>query len=87
MIQLEMELIGLHGLKKRNLKYYFDSYGIQPPLELIDYLGSNIYYSTEQIQQRGTVICDHLCLYVLEKLSMLKVVNTESVQKVINTLY
>ena len=74
-------------LKKGNLKYYFDSYGIQPPLELVNYLGNDIYYSTEQIQQRGTVVCGHLCLYVLKKLSVLKRINTKSIQKVINTLY
>ena len=50
-------------------KIYFDSYGVDPPLELIRYLGSSIYCSTECIQPRDTVVCGHLCLYVLKKLS------------------
>ena len=50
-------------------KIYFDSYGLDPPLELIKYLGPSIYCSTEFIQPRGTVVCGHLCLYVLKKLS------------------
>ena len=50
-------------------KIYFDSYGLQPPIELIRYLRSPIYYSTDCIQPRDTVVCGHLCLYVLKKLS------------------
>ena len=73
--------------KKDKIKYYFDSYGIQPPLELQNYLGTPIYYSTEQIQPIGTVVCGHLCLYVLKNLSMLKQVNTKSIQMIINTLW
>jgi hypothetical protein len=54
---------------KKNLdKIYFDSYGIQPPLEIIEYLGENIYYPTEQIQQGNQVFCGHLCLYILFRL-------------------
>ena len=34
--------------------------GFNHPLELVKYLGTPIYYSTEQIQQMGTVICGHL---------------------------
>jgi hypothetical protein len=52
-----------------NNKIYFDSYGIDPPLELIKYLGPSIYCSTESIQPIDTVVCGHLCLYVLKKLS------------------
>jgi hypothetical protein len=67
-----------------NNKIYFDSYGVDPPLELVKYLAPaleaepevklanpapSIYCSTESIQPRGTPICGHLCLYVLKKLS------------------
>ena len=52
-----------------NNKIYFDSYGVDPPLELIKYLGHSIYCSTESIQPRDTVVCGHLCLYVLKKLT------------------
>ena len=50
-------------------KIYFDSYGVQPPLEAIDYLGKSIYYNTDQVQPVGEVFCGHLCLYVLKELS------------------
>jgi hypothetical protein len=50
-------------------KIYFDSYGVDPPLELISYLGPSIYCSTTCIQPKDTVVCEHLCLYVLKKLS------------------
>ena len=63
--------IGTHWVayyKNIDLKIYFDSYGFPPPLELIYYLKdvtkSNIY----QIQPNNTVICGHLCLYVLKSL-------------------
>ena len=63
-------------------KYYFDSFGVQPPTELITYLSSPIHYNTEEIQPRDQVFCGHLCLYVLKHLS-----DGEKVQDVINTLY
>ena len=47
--------------------YYFDSYGLQPPLEIVEYLKQpqfNIY----QIQKSGK-ICGHLCLYFLNQMS------------------
>ena len=68
--------------KNGNNKYYFDSFGIQPPIELISYLKSPIYYNTEEIQPRDQVFCGHLCLYVLKHLS-----DGKKFQEVINTLY
>jgi hypothetical protein len=62
--------------KSNSLKIYFDSYGIQPPLEIIEYLGNPVYYSTDQIQPNGTVLCGHLCLYVLKELSKGKPLKT-----------
>lgn len=67
--------------KKGKVKYYFDSYGVQPPTELIEYLGC-LVYNTTQIQKAGTVICGHLCLYVLKKLS-----EGDSLENIINNLY
>ena len=55
--------------KNSKIKIYFDSYGVQPPLEVIKYLGSPIHYNTDQLQPPGEVFCDHLCLYVLKELS------------------
>ena len=51
-------------------KIYFDSYGVQPPIEVINYLGKPIRYNTDQVQPVGQVFCGHLCLYVLKELSM-----------------
>ncbi len=48
--------------------YYFDPYGIQPPLEIVRYLKSSIYYNSICVQPRGTVICGHLCLFVFKQL-------------------
>ena len=63
-------------------KKYFDSYGLQPPNELIDYLHSPILYNTEQIQPKDQVFCGHLCLYVLKHLG-----EGQNLQDIINSLY
>ena len=52
--------------KNNKSKIYFDSYGVQPPVD--DYLGDSIQYNTDQVQPRGEVFCGHLCLYVLKEL-------------------
>ena len=57
-------------LKKGKEKFYFDSYGVQPPSELIDYLKSLIFYNSERVQQNGEVFCGHLCLFALKQLSL-----------------
>lgn len=47
---------------------YFDSFGkLPPPLEVLDYLGSNVklYYNAKRYQNYGTSICGHLCLRFL----------------------
>ena len=56
--------------RENDTNFYFDSYGIQPPLELQRYLKSSILYNTEQIQPKGEVFCGHLCLHVLKQLSL-----------------
>jgi hypothetical protein len=58
--------------KDRNKKYYFDSFGLSPPLELKKYLGKDIIMSTFQIQKLGTNYCGHLCLYILYELNQNK---------------
>ena len=54
--------------KKGKDKFYFDSYGMQPPSELIVYLKSPIFYNSERVQPNGEVFCGHLCLFVLTQL-------------------
>ena len=41
--------------KKGKDKFYFDSYGVQPPCELMAYLKSPIFYNSERVQQNGEV--------------------------------
>ena len=55
--------------KNGKTKIYFDSYGVQPPTEVIYYLGKPIYHNTDQVQPVGQVFCGHSCLYVLKELS------------------
>ena len=77
----------------KNDKYrvYFDSFGCICPIELQQYLKSPsefennikcIHRNTEQVQKPNTVICGHLCLYVLKALSQ-----GQDFQTVINRLY
>ena len=69
-------------IKNGNKKLYFDSYGLAPPVELVEYLKDPVYYNSERVQPDGAVICGHLCLYVLKKLS-----DGCNFQDVINNLY
>lgn len=50
-------------------KYYFDSFGIIPPSEIIEYLGRPVLYSTHQIQDINDTNCSELCLHVLAKMN------------------
>ena len=54
--------------KNSKTKIYFDSYGVQPPIEVFQYLGNLIRYNTDQVQPAGQVFCGHLCLYVFKEL-------------------
>ena len=65
--------------KKGKNKFYFDSYGVQPPSELIPYLKSPISYNSERVQ--GEVFCGHLCLFTLKQLPL-----GNNLQTVINYL-
>ena len=62
-------------------KFYFDSYGVQPPSELIVYIKSPIFCNSERVQQNCEVFCGHLCLFALKQLSL-----GNSLQAVINYL-
>ena len=67
--------------KKGKKKFYFDSYGVQPPSELIVYLKLPIFYNSERVQQDDEVFCGHLCLFALKQLSL-----GNNLQAVINCL-
>ena len=55
--------------KNGKTKIYFDSYGKQPPIEVIKYLGKLIRHNADQVQPVEQVFCGHLCLYVVKELS------------------
>jgi hypothetical protein len=48
--------------------YYFDSFGLDPPLEIQNYFNSQIELSTFQIQKFNTHHCGYYCLLVLKLL-------------------
>ena len=68
--------------KNGKTKIYFDSYGVQPPIEVVEYLKKPILYNTDQVQPVGQVFCGHLCLYVLKELSA-----GHEFQKVLNIFF
>ena len=68
--------------KNGKTKIYFDSYGVQPPLEVVEYLGTPIHYNTDQLHPVGQVFCCYLCLYFLKELSM-----GHDFQNVLNKLF
>ena len=63
-------------------KIYFDSYSVQPPIQVVEYLGSLIRCNTDQLQPAGQVFCGHLCLYVLKKLCV-----DQEFQSILNKLF
>ena len=42
---------------------------LPPPVELVAYLQKPVWYNSERVQFGETVICGHLCLYVLKSLN------------------
>ena len=55
---------------KGNNCYYFDSFGFEPPVEVINYCaGKEGYFSTYKIQSREEVICGHYAIYVIYMLN------------------
>ena len=55
--------------KINNNKCYFNSFGLLPPQELIDYLRSPILCSTFQLQGLKEKNCGKWCLFILKKLN------------------
>lgn len=76
---------GFHWMcwhKSGSKKICFDSYALPPPVELVKYMKSPVYYNSERLQYGDTVFCGHLCLYVLKKLD-----EGEDFQEIINGLW
>lgn len=70
--------------KNKDKIYYFDSFGLDPPLELQKYLKNGkdrrIELSTFQIQEFGTHHCGYYCLLLL------KLIETSGFRKVVLSL-
>ena len=51
--------------------YYFDSFGLDPPLEVKEYLRKYEIrqFNTFEIQQANQIICGHFCIYMLYRLN------------------
>lgn len=45
-----------------NLITYFDSFGIEPPNEIMKYANDEIYYSSRQIQDINSTACGWFCI-------------------------
>jgi hypothetical protein len=58
--------------KNEDKCYYFDSFGLDPPIELQKYLNCQIELSSFQVQNFNTNYCGHLCLLVLKMLEKYK---------------
>ena len=62
---------GTHWVCYRNIDQdceYFDSFGLPMAEEILEYLetsGKQIFYSTDEIQERNSVLCGYWCLYYL----------------------
>jgi len=62
---------GTHWVCYRNIgKYceYFDSFGLTIPTEIELYLstsGKKLIYSSDELQERDSVLCGYWCLYYL----------------------
>ena len=54
--------------------FYFDTYGIQPPQNLIRYLKDPIVYNTESLQPKDQVFCGHVFIHVEATIVMKQVV-------------
>ena len=46
---------------------HFDSYGLDPPFEIVNYYGCPVRTQAFQLQATDDVICGQLCLYVLKR--------------------
>ena len=64
---------GTHWVCYRNIDgncEYFDSFGLPMAEEISEYLstsGKQIFYSTDEIQERNSVLCGYWCLYYLRE--------------------
>ena len=49
---------------------YFDSFGLVPPIEVVEYLktaNKNIVYNDAQIQNINSILCGYYCIYYIKQ--------------------
>ena len=77
--------------REKNERIYFDSYGQITPVKVQRYLKTGIEFdrgkeviqrNTDIVQAPNTVVCGHLCLYVLKSFS-----NGEEFQSILNHMH
>jgi hypothetical protein len=64
---------------RKNISFYFDSFGIIPPLEVIDYSQCNkILYNNFIIQEKYSVLCGWYCIDFINYMMNQKTLNKEA---------
>jgi len=66
------DLPGSHWValwKDKNKYYYFDSYGVLPPSQVLDIIRNKGFTNIHRFQQYGTDLCGLYAVYVLNELS------------------
>lgn len=61
--------VAIYNDLESNYVEYFDSYGVQPPVEILYYLetsGKPILFNTSQVQPAGTNHCGYLCIQYIK---------------------
>jgi len=52
--------------------FFFDSFGHHPPIELMNYFKTDVWYSTFVLQELGTKYCGHLCVILAHLINEFK---------------
>jgi hypothetical protein len=68
-----------------NLITYFDSFGIEPPNEIMEYANDEIYYSNRQIQDINSTACGWFCIACILYDSKYKTKQLEYFQQFLNS--
>ena len=69
--------------KSKDLKYYFDPYGVLPTKEVYNYLDCPFSYNKIQVQQDGTECCGQLSMYFLYRMNTSLQLTEENITDII----
>ena len=59
-------------IKQNDILYYWDSYGMPPPIEILKINTNKIYYNTYTIQDIKEENCGYYCLFFLYHMKLYK---------------